>query len=290
MTRRPTSSKNQISMHENDFWIPTLDYDGQVVYIIGGGPSVNDCDIGELDSKNVIAINSSAYKVFEAKITNPLLYFTDSGWWRNNEEIASNWPGKVVTLSKVAKRELPEKILRVEQAQPSIGFPPLGTGLVRWGRSSGHTAISLAVAMGASIIVLVGYDMALIDGKSHHHSDYPNIAHPGVYQEFIDHFNYWNRSAKLIGVNIFNTSMNSPLNEFEKMSYSQALLLSYTSDIIPSDISSIETSKYTEEEIISSEPIDVILNEPDPIQSTKIMGHSNLPIAPHRLGSWLRRK
>src|SRR5690606_31804259 len=112
------------------------------------------------------------------------------------KEMVASWPGLVVSMSRIAKREMPDKVRRVRGAwMPE--FPPPGSTPIRQGRSSGHTAIGLAIAMGAARVVLLGYDMRLVDGREHHHSDYAGQPrNTDIYRsEFLPSFDGWNRTA-----------------------------------------------------------------------------------------------
>jgi hypothetical protein len=79
---------------------------------------------------------------------------------------------------------------------PDQDFPPLGHHSIRQGRSSGHTAISLAIALGASRVVMLGFDMRFVDGREHHHSEYKGPRDMQLYErEFVPGFEGWNAAA-----------------------------------------------------------------------------------------------
>lgn len=150
------------------------------------------------------------------------------------------FPGLVVTFAPVAKRVLDDpanpypmarrpRVLRVKAqgaptAQPKRpcatgnepGFPRLGEREVWGGRSSGHTAISLAISMGASRVCLVAYDMRLVAGREHFHDDYPKRGRDlTLYEkEFVPGFAGWNESARASGVEVLNCTPGSAITEF----------------------------------------------------------------------------
>jgi len=179
-----------------------------------------------------------------------VLYFTDSGWYADRRDLVKNWPGLVVSMSRTAARELNapgqalahgrSRILRVKgcndpDAPPRVrvaagvlpkvpGFPDLGSPEIQQGRSSGHTAVSLAVAMGASRVLLVGYDMRLVNGREHHHAEYKGPRDLSIYQnEFQRAFNGWNEAAVASGVEILNCTHGSAVTEFPFADLDEAL-------------------------------------------------------------------
>lgn len=204
---------------ENEIWIPELLFCERDVYVIGGGPSLANYDLSTLKDESVIVVNSSYKAVLDAGIENAILYFTDTKWWNDHPQLLAEWlPRPIVTMSRTAKREAPMQIKRIQHAVPAAGFPDYGSPAVKWGASSGHTAVALAVAMGAKKVILLGFDMREVWGKSHHHTDYDSDAiSPGVFKGWIDAFAGWNRAAKEIGVTIVNASEGSALDEFESV-------------------------------------------------------------------------
>lgn len=102
-------------------------------------------------------------------------------------------------------------------------FPPVGAGVVRDGRSSGHKAVGLAIALSAKRIVLLGFDMRVVDGRSHFHDAY-QARDPALYeQSFIPAFRGWNEQAKAAGVEVLNATPNSALEEFSRVDLDEVL-------------------------------------------------------------------
>lgn len=149
------------------------------------------------------------------------------------------FPGLVVSLAPVAKRVLDDpsnpypmarkpRVLRVKsggsptgypnrpcQKGYEPGFPPIGSPLFWGGRTSGHSAIGLAVAMGAKRIGLVAYDMRLVGGREHFHTDYRGARDLTIYEnEFVPSFAGWNAAAQASGIEILNCTPGSAVTEF----------------------------------------------------------------------------
>ena len=208
---------------EADFWKIELQFAERDVYVIGGGPSIAQCDLSVLADESVIAVNSSYKAVIDAGIEGGVLYFTDTGWWNSHrDDLIERWlPREIVTMSRTAKREQPVLVRRIQHAVPSASFPEnvYGSSVVKHGNSSGHTAVALAVAMGAKRVILLGFDMRLVDGKSHFHTDYGDAISPGVIEGWIEGFNGWNMAANDIGVSIVNATPGSALDEFDMLNF-----------------------------------------------------------------------
>lgn len=244
--------RNPITPWENVIWTPELLFLGETVVCIASGPSLTPeiCDrvrTAQLAGEcKVIVVNSSCTLAPWADV----LFFTDSGWYDARKELVANWPGLVVSMSRLAARELnapgqPQKdgrsrVLRVKgcgdpDAPPRVrvadgvlpkipGFPDLGSPEIQQGRSSGHTAVSLAIAMGASRVLMVGYDMQVVNGREHHHQEYKGPRDLSIYQnEFQKAFRGWNEAAQASGVDILNCTHGSAVTEFPFADLDEAL-------------------------------------------------------------------
>jgi hypothetical protein len=222
---------NPIKPWENIIWTPEPLFMGEMVFCVASGPSMNKGIADSLQGRRVITVNSSCRLTPWADV----LYFTDTGWFYDNRETVKNWPGLVVSMSRAAKRELDDpalnravpRLLRVKGiGDPSfpprlpgmpkrLGFPPVGSMEIQQGRSSGHTAVSLAIAMGASRVVMVGYDMQIVNGREHFHNEYSGPRDLGLYaNEYVRGFNGWNEAALASGVEILNATHGSAVTEF----------------------------------------------------------------------------
>lgn len=217
---------------DEDFWTPEPLFRGQRVFVLASGPSLTPAVCEAVRGKRSIVVNSSCRAAPWADV----LYFTDSGWFEHidsgrnlavfedgtpRRKVVEEWPGLVVSMSRRAKLALPNKVKRVKgEMRPD--FPRIGSPVVRQGRSSGQTAIAVAIAMGAAEVVLLGFDMRLVGGREHHHDDYRGKPRDlGVYAgAFVPAFGGnpnmpgWNRAALDAGVTILNATPGSALTEF----------------------------------------------------------------------------
>jgi hypothetical protein len=139
-------------------------------------------------------------------------------------------------MSPRAKRELPDMVRRVKGiGDPSFpprqcgrpSFPTLGSDGVQQGRNSGNTAVAVAIAMGASRVLLVGYDCRLVNGQEHFHTDesiYQGKRDLGLYdKEYRLAFRGWRDAAINSGVEILNCTPGSAIEEFPFADLDEAL-------------------------------------------------------------------
>lgn len=202
---------------EFQFWTPEPIFKGETVFCLASGPSLTPEVCEKIRGRPAIVVNVS----FRLAPWAPIWFFTDSSIYERYRDDVAAWPGEIVTMSRTAKRELPDKVKRVkgegDPAFPFARFPALGSPTIRQGRSSGHTAISLAIALGASRVALLGYDMRLVDGREHHHTEYNGPHGRDLEQyarDFVPAFAGWNAAAVASGVEILNCTPGSALTEF----------------------------------------------------------------------------
>ncbi|MCP1832831.1 hypothetical protein [Bradyrhizobium sp. USDA 4545] len=211
-----------LATRELEFWTPEPLFRGETVFCLASGPSLTQQVCDRVRGRRTIVVNSSAPLAPWASV----LYFTDGGWYEPRRELVANWRGLVISMSRAAKAELPDKVWRV-QGEGDPQFPPSfarGPGVIQQGRSSGHTAVSLAIALGASRVVLLGYDMRFVEGREHCHQEYKGPRDMDIYErEFIPGFAGWNEAARAVGVDVINATEGSALKEFRFMSLDEVL-------------------------------------------------------------------
>lgn len=200
---------------EFEYWTPEPLFVGETVFCLASGPSLTP-EIGDRLIERTLCVVNSSWRFAPYA---DMLFFTDSGWYEPRRAIVRKFPGLVVSMSRTAKRELPDKVLRVQgegdPAFPVASFPPAGAPVIRQGRSSGHSAVSALVAMSAATVVLVGFDMRMVDGREHCHSEYSGARDLDIYaREFVPGFAGWNAAALARGTRILNATPGSAVTEF----------------------------------------------------------------------------
>ena len=143
-------------------------WEGQTVYVLGSGPSLDFIDASFFDDKNCVAIN------FVGRELGLKNFVTFTHYVNDAVEVASAFPHLPVVLLRWEESGLSvsniDNIRSVDKfaVPPGNFFSPYdfdGQGLV-FGSSSLHGGMHLAVLMGAKNIVLVGADCGAIDGNN----------------------------------------------------------------------------------------------------------------------------
>jgi len=194
---------------------------GHRAFVVGGGASLRDFDWDMLKGELVIAINRAVEKCGSC-----VMFSMDLRLWTFYER---------GDLGEEATEKFKEfKGDRVWSVTPNFILPeeayyiPRPVGQIRYGmgslremetaNNSGYGAMQMAVALGASPVYLLGYDMTG-DGKGGQkwwHEGYPSGQSENVYKSMVDHFNAYAKSIKGTGIDIVNLSKNSNLRCFRK--------------------------------------------------------------------------
>jgi hypothetical protein len=189
--------------------VPRL-WPGEPAVCIASGPSLTREDVEYCRGKaRVIVINRTIQLAPWADV----LYGCDARFWKWHAAEAKAFQGLKFSLERDLDNDCGQVMLK------NGGIWGLSTDptTIRNGRNSGYQAINLAVLLGMSRIVLLGYDMqAGANGEAHWHSDHPNNFSPGDPQ-----FRSW-RAAFLsmvqpladLGVSVVNCTKQTALTMF----------------------------------------------------------------------------
>lgn len=171
----------------------------------------------KLYDKRVIAVND-AYKLYQWDC----MYFKDHGWFhryafkegndvRTNEDLLRSFGGlKVTTCDKL----IGKPGIKVCRRGQRTGIE-MGPDALTHGSSSGQEAICLAVRFGTSRIILLGFDMKMVDGRHNWHSDHIREIPNNIYEtQFIKRLEETNLAAQKLGIEIINCTEGSNLKEF----------------------------------------------------------------------------
>ncbi len=149
------------------FWRAEPIWQGQVCYIIGGGPSVLTQNLTLLQGQNVIVINSSYQAFPDAQF----IIFSDMRWWCQHLKAKAviDFKGTIISTSSSASGA---KLVKMKR-KSSLGLSAdRDTVMVKNTTLTG--AINLAVHFGVAKIVLLGIDQKT-DAKGRH---WHHIPHP----------------------------------------------------------------------------------------------------------------
>ncbi len=152
-----------------------------------------------------------------------VLYGCDARWWNAHDGCADFAGEKWSTHSKQScsddKLEVGEKYgLRLIKGAAGAGFSA-DPSVIHYGDNSGFQALNLAILLGSPYIVLVGFDMRHVSGKSHFFGDHPQgLFQRDEYQSFARKF-----GKAPDGVTIINATPDSALRCYEMMDLEDAL-------------------------------------------------------------------
>ena len=169
------------------YWYPQRMWDGANVGIIGGGPSLHISDIKHLRERGyrLIGVND-AYR-FGVDID--ICFWGDGDWYFGNplkkhpghRSQVQAWPGLRVTIAPECVEE-PGVLGLVRWSEP--GLHPLPR--LHWYQSSGLSAVALAVQLGATKVVLLGFDGKRVEGKHNWHDDNVHDVDDQVFKHHVE--------------------------------------------------------------------------------------------------------
>lgn len=138
-------------------------FDGDDVYVIGGGPSIENMDWNKLADKRTIAVNHSIRFVPNLDIACFIDHEFNTEMKRFYNQDMQQWPGKVVASQKSHLK--PEgNVAIVEATNRATDY---SMSAVYGEYSSGIFAAQVAKLAGARRIYLLGMDCGWIPGKDH---------------------------------------------------------------------------------------------------------------------------
>lgn len=156
------------------------------------------------------------------------LYACDRNWWTLHKGVPS-FEGEKWTTHETDPRgqHVNDKSaiadqygLRCVRGSDGDGFST-DPGVIHYGSNSGYQAINLALLRGATKVVLVGFDMRVVDGKRHFFGDHPApLSNETTYEQFRGFFE---RAAKFCTTPIVNATPGSALKGFPLMPLEEAL-------------------------------------------------------------------
>ncbi len=198
-------------------------WNDEVVYIVGGGPSLKDFDWNLLAGKKVIAIN----RAFQVLPDADVMYWTDARFYRWFKNDIDSFAGLKVTCRPVV--ESPGDIIVLKQNTAiKIDMRP---DFISSGNNSGFGAINLAAKLGAKRIYLLGYDMLSRDKETHWHSGYEVSHNHSIYSKMAAQMSSLPAELKILNIEVFNANPKSNMTVFRRVSLEAALS---NNPIIPS--------------------------------------------------------
>ncbi len=149
-----------------------------------------------------------------------VLYGCDAKWWNVHKD-CNGFAGELWSTHDGGKSTSNDKTepadaygLNLVKGVAGSGFST-DPGLIHYGDNSGFQALNLAVLFGSPYIVLVGFDMRHIKGRSHFFGDHPTgLFQRAEYESFIKKFA---KAPAPDGVTIVNATPDSSLKCYPMM-------------------------------------------------------------------------
>jgi hypothetical protein len=160
------------------FWTVEREWPGEVIYIIGGGPSVLTQNLERLRGQRVIVINSSVYAAPWADV----LFFGDWRWWNepDNRAAVANFKGRVVTTTRM--KTAPKVKVCKKADPPGLAFER-DSLMQRWTSLTAATNLAAHLVGRGGAIVWLGADGKITPERTHHHKPHPWPHKPGAYDK-----------------------------------------------------------------------------------------------------------
>ena len=212
---------------QSQLWdVPRL-WDGLKCFVIGGGPSLVGFDWGPVSPLNVIGCND-AYKLGQWV---DICLYGDIPWAREHMDglqaltVHTNGSTQFVSCTNNLEAEYPH-VRKLERKRDGLVTEPCGQ--VAWNESTGAAAINLAVLLGTTTIVLLGFDGKLdVDGAANWYTNRIDPPNPEDYVKF-------NKGFEVLALELMvhcphvcvvNAGPDSVLEAFPHMTFDEALAL-----------------------------------------------------------------
>lgn len=190
---------------------------GQTVVCLASGPSIRQTDIDLLEKMHsqgrckVIAVNNSCLLTPWADI----LFAGDVEWWAASKSIWHGFAGEKWTSTTDAAKEY-----GLNYIARDFSGEGLCKGAMVPNENSGQQAINLAYHLGASKIVLLGYEMNPSEEKLHFfgsHNERDGLSNPcaSVFEGWHKKFRQLADDMRLEDIPVVNCSTNTALTCFE---------------------------------------------------------------------------
>ena len=210
-------------------WSVEPEWKGETAAILASGPSMTREQADYVRGKcRVIAVNNQGIDTDCDGVRVPalapwadVLYAADAKWWRHYHERALKFAGRKVTI----RDTLPwPEIYSLKQSIEHSAFDPRPTHLVSGG-NSGYQAMHLAVHLGATRLVLLGFDMKNgLRGRRHWFGDHPGkLASRGNYTGWLRAFDKLAGVLKQMKIEVVNCTPGTALRAFRRLPLDQVL-------------------------------------------------------------------
>jgi len=194
-------------------------WEGETVFILGGGPSL-DIPLEKIHDRKVIGINES----FKLGSWVDVNYIGNNKYYAKNKADIAAYDGLTVCSGGKSTRD--DNVLTVYASNEIMTMKP---GRIGKSINSGIGAMNLALQFGAAEVVLIGFDMGVHNGQNWHN----NNVTLNVYKKHIDE-KYYAKVRRIIeervmdvfdinGIDVINCTPDSKLTCFPRMTLDEYL-------------------------------------------------------------------
>lgn len=188
--------------------IPKI-WSGRTVVILGSGPSISNLDLNLIFGKyRTIGVNHS-FKLGPVD----MLWFGDFGWYAANKADIHAFGGfKATCCPQMPDKPWPD-IKKIKRQSKVSGLTTDRSDTVTWNSNSGTSAINVAYHLGATRVLLAGFDMIAKSSTHHWHNFYKGKIRRN-FDNHLKHYDAVARDAQAVGLEILNLNPNSAIKQF----------------------------------------------------------------------------
>lgn len=219
------------------YWSVPRSWPGETVAVVATGPSLTQDQLLLLRRRVPVIVISENYLLAPWADFHYICDKKVYDWHRECKSPAQHMVGReramalwhgfhgvrmvLESAGSCSEHEPSLKVLRNDSRQPNGTSEPLGLcekpDGVRTGRNSGYQAVNLAYHTGAARILLLGFDMRVVNGRSHWFGEHPDKQpNSSSYLDFIKNFDSLAAALKAKGVSVINCTPGSALTAFKR--------------------------------------------------------------------------
>lgn len=187
--------------------------------IVASGPSLTreDVEFCRDLADDVLVINNN----YQLAPWADHLYACDADWWEyHGDDVKTKFKGRTWTQCKASAKKWGATHIPGEHGL-GLHWKP---GYIRFGGNSGHQAIGLAVHLGASEIVLLGYDMKTDRGLHWHGAHPAGLNNPHHCSQWLPAFDAMAEDLRKINVKCVNATRDTAITAFPRVKLREYLL------------------------------------------------------------------
>lgn len=194
------------------------------IVLVASGPSLTRADVAYCRGRDRVMVVNDAWQY---AIWADALYAGDHEWWSHHKGVpkfqGQRWGSIPVPGGKIPRNEAELYVRSVDQWglfwvwgdwRHGLSSDPT---LIHYGGNSGYQALNLAVLFGIRRILLLGYDMQDLDGRSHFFGEHPHpLRRWSDYKSWTDAYRTMVPDLVRAKVEVINCSRETALDCFPR--------------------------------------------------------------------------